>query len=380
MHEKEKKMQSILILSAFEGSILSFKGPLIEDLIKKKYIVHVLAPNFSKKTSNKLINMGAKPYEISLSRNGLNPFEDLLNLIKLIIIMQKIKPDIFLGYYIKPVIWGSLAAFIARVPKRVAMIEGLGVIFTKKRKAETYRTKIVRKLISFLYKLSLSVSQFVLFLNDDDKREFEDKKIIKKNKANVIGGIGIRLNEWPFSLPSNKNINFLFVGRIVSEKGIGEFIEAATIIKNKYPSTYFTALGEIEERERKFNKTYLNEIENQGIVSFPGHVEVIKYYKDCSVFVLPSYREGVPRSTQEAMSIGRPIITTDAPGCKDTVLDEVNGFLVEVGNTEELVKAMEKFILNPDLILSMGQQSRTLAEEKYEVRAVNKKIFKYINI
>ena len=260
------------------------------------------------------------------------------------------------------------------------MIEGLGVIFTKKRKAETYRTKIVRKLISFLYKLSLSVSQFVLFLNDDDKREFEDKKIIKKNKANVIGGIGIRLNEWPFSLPSNKNINFLFVGRIVSEKGIGEFIEAATIIKNKYPSTYFTALGEIEERERKFNKTYLNEIENQGIVSFPGHVEVIKYYKDCSVFVLPSYREGVPRSTQEAMSIGRPIITTDAPGCKDTVLDEVNGFLVEVGNTEELVKAMEKFILNPDLILSMGQQSRTLAEEKYEVRAVNKKIFKYINI
>lgn len=380
MNHKIISPGSIVILSTFEGSIISFKGPLIEDFVKKNYKVYILAPNFSKETLESIKKIGAYSHEVELSRTGFNIFRDLMSLVKLVLIMRKLKPVIFLGYYIKPVIWGGIAAFIARVPKRIVMVEGLGHIFTQKRSDESFRSIVLRQIVSFLYWLSFKVSHVIFFLNIDDKFEFENRKIVKKNKSFVLGGIGLKLPEWPFLEPVTERINFLFIGRLVGEKGIGEFISAARIIKQKYPNTSFTALGNLEEREVEFSVHFLKEVEEEGIMLFPGHVPVIKWLKLCSVFVLPSYREGVPRSTQEAMASGKPVITSDAPGCKDTVEEGRNGFLVPVKDINALVKAMEKFILNPNIISSMGIEARKIAEEKFDVNKVNKIIFKISDI
>ena len=366
---------SIIILSPFAGSLVSFKGPLIEDLVSKQYTVYALAPDFSRDTLDSLVNLGARPIEVSLSRTSVNVFRDFIDLLRLVMIMRKLKPVVFLGYYIKPVIWGGMAAFIAGVPKRIVMIEGLGHIFTENVDRGSIKNLMIKKTVSLLYRVSLTVSQFVFFLNNDDKTEFERRKIIKKNKAVVLGGIGLRLNEWPCLAPVTDSINFLFVGRMVKEKGIGEFFQAAEAIKARYPNTSFTALGEPERREQKFSADYLRQLDKSGIVSFPGHVPVREWLEHCSVFVLPSYREGVPRSTQEAMACGKPVITSDAPGCKDTVDEGRNGFLVKVGDVDSLVEAMEKFILKPSIVALMGAQSRLIAEEKFDAHRVNKRIF-----
>jgi glycosyltransferase involved in cell wall biosynthesis len=375
MSSKVRFRRSALILSAFEGSIISFKGPLIEDLVNKQYSVYILAPDFSIETKNSLIKMGVSPVDISLSRDSFNIFKDLVNLFRLVVLMRKIKPEIFLGYYIKPVIWGGIAAFLARVPKRIVMIEGLGHIFTDTGTKQSFKSIIIRKLISFLYRFSLMTSKFVFFLNNDDKAEFETRKIISKDKAVVLGGIGLKLSEWHCLAPIMDPINFLFVGRMVKEKGFGEFIQAAKALKTSYPNVSFTALGEPEKREKKFTLDYLKRLDKSGIVSCPGHVEVRKWFAECSVFVLPSYREGMPRSTQEAMALGKPVITTNAPGCRDTVVEGKNGFLIEIGDVESLINAMKKFILKPSIIATMGVQSRIMAEEKFDAHIVNERIF-----
>ena len=380
MSNKVKSPRSVIILSAFEGSIISFKGPLIEDLVKEQYSVYVLAPDISRETKNSLIKMGTRPINVRLSRDSFNIFQDLIFILRLVILMFKIKPDVFLGYYIKPVILGGIAAFVARVPKRIVMIEGLGHIYARINNRESFKSIFIRKLVSFLYRFSLMTSNYIFFLNEDDKAEFETRKIIRKNRAVILGGIGLKLNEWPCLAPVMNPLNFMFVGRIVKEKGFGEFIQAAKTLIARHPNVTFTALGQQEKREKKFTLDYLKELDKAGIICCPGQVKVEDWLVKCSVFVLPSYREGVPRSTQEAMASGKPIITTNAPGCRDTVVDGENGFLIEVGNVESLVKAMEKFILRPSIITSMGARSRIMAEEKFDAYIVNQRIFEHTKI
>ena len=171
------KNKPLVILSAFEGSIINFKGPLIEDLVQKDYKVHVLAPNISENTRSNLFKIGANPIEINLSRTSFNIFKDIKSLIELVIAMKRIKPEVFIGYYIKPVIWGGIAAFFANVPKRIVMIEGLGSIYTKSSQKISFKNFFINKLISILYNFSLNLSHYVLFLNKFDKKNLKIKKL-----------------------------------------------------------------------------------------------------------------------------------------------------------------------------------------------------------
>ena len=373
-------IKSVVMVSGFEGTIISFKGQLLEDLVNKDYKVYVLAPNFSSDTLNSLKSIGVKPKKISLARGGFNIFRDLIDLIRLSIVIKKIKPEIFIGYYIKPVIWGTLAAYFAKVPKRIVLIEGLGHIFTKSLLKKSLKISVLKFFISFLYRIALFVSTTVFFLNNDDKEEFEQKNIIKIGKGHVLGAIGLKIEEWPNLEPITNPLNFLFIGRLIKEKGLGEFIQAARIIKAKYPGVSFTALGKPESREKEFTYSYLQKLDSEGFVRFPGFVNVRDWMKRSSVFVLPSYREGFPRSAQEAMASGRPVISTNAPGCRDTVIEGKNGFLIEVENVNALVTAIEKFILEPNSIIFMGRESRLIAEKKFDASEINKKIFKAASI
>lgn len=324
---------------------------------------------------------GAEPVDFSLSRTGMNPVRDAADMLRLIILLRKLKPDITLGYAIKPVIYGTLAAWIARVPRRFAMIEGLGYVFTPTEGAQPLKRKALRGAVSMLYATALKHANLVFFLNKDDIDELSKSRIVTPKKVFLLGGIGVDLKNWTPAPPVTKPVTFLLAARLLREKGIVEYAKAARIIKQKHPDTRFILLGSLDTNPGGLSRAEIDDWVAEGILEWPGHVpDVRRWLAHSSVFVLPSYREGVPRSTQEAMAMARPVITTDAPGCRDTVIDGKNGFLVPVRDPEALAAAMERFIQHPELIEKMGQASRKMAEERFDVRKINKIIMQEMGI
>ena len=355
-------------------SLLNFRGLLIAEMVAGGAKVQALAPDYDEHTRAAVRAFGADPVDFSLSRTGMNPIRDAKDTLRLALLLRKLKPDIFLGYAIKPVIFGTFAAWLARVPRRFAMIEGLGYIFTPAEGADQFNRQILKGIAIMLYAIALKLANLVFFLNKDDIDEFSKKRIISLKKAFLLGGIGVDLDEWVSASPVMKPVTFLLAARLLREKGIMEYAKAARLIKQKHPNTRFVLLGDIETNPGSLSCDQIKIWDAEGILEWLGHVPDVKFWMaKASVFVLPSYyREGVPRSIQEAMAMARPIITTDAPGCRDAVIDGVNGLLVPVRDVCALADAMERFILQPELIGEMGKASRSIAEERFDVYKVNK--------
>jgi len=351
-------------------------------MVAKGLDVFALAPDYNEDTRAAVRALRAEPVKFSLSRTGMNPGRDAADMQRLVILLRRVRPDITLGYAIKPVIYGRLAAWLALVPWRYAMIEGLGYIFTPPDGREPLRRRTLRGAVEFLYSAALNRASLVFFLNKDDAAEFLSRSLVSQDKAFLLGGIGVDLHEWQASPPVTKPVMFLLAARLLREKGIVEYARAAQIIKQKYSNTRFVLLGRLDNNPGGLSQSEVQQWAREGILEWPGHVpDVRTWLAQTSVFVLPSYyREGVPRSTQEAMAMARPVITTDAPGCRDTVIDGENGFLIPVRNVEALAAAMERFILQPDLIEKMGQASRHIAEERFDVHKINQVILKEMGI
>ncbi len=353
-------------------SLIHFRGSLIRAMVEKGHKVLALAPDYDEKTKERIKALGAVPIDYYLSRTGLNPFQDAYTFLQLFFLLRKLKPDVVLSYAVKPVIYGTLAAWLARVPRRFALIEGLGYSFTPTGKKENLKKKIIRQIVHILYRLSLPRATKVFFLNKDDLSEFTSLELVNSQKAYLLGPIGVDIRDFYFT-PSVKNpVTFLLVARLLREKGIYEFMEAVKRIKSKYPNTRFLLVGGLDSNPGSIKREEVEGWVKEGVIEWPGHVEDVRpWISQASVFVLPSYREGVPRSTQEAMAMGRPVITTDAPGCRETVIDGINGFLVPVQDVEALAQAMERFIQKPELIEKMGKESRRIAEERFDVHKIN---------
>jgi len=218
-------------------------------------------------------------------------------------------------------------------------------------------------------------------LNKDDQIDLVDKYRLRVNKVSVLGGIGLKLSDYPYSRPPVSPVSFIFVGRLLAEKGVHIFIESARIVKEQFPDARFVMLGGIDESNPGGLKAHdLELLKMEGVIEHPGHVsDVVGWVSDASIFVLPSYyREGVPRSTQEAMAIGRAILTTNVPGCKDTVMDGVNGYLVAPWSAEELADKMIHFIKHPDDIVQMGLASHAMAQDKFDAGIVNQRLMSYL--
>lgn len=370
--------KTIAIISHFAPSLIGFRGPLIRDLVATGAKVYALAPDFDDNLREQVRNLGAEPIDYSLSRTGMNPFRDILDTFRLAALLRRLRPDVTLGYTIKPVIYGTIAAWLARVPRRLAMIEGLGYLFTPSGGNASKRKVLLQTIVRHLYKYSLAKAEHVFFLNPDDLKEFVDGGLVARSKAVKLGGIGVDLDEWPVLPPARKPVTFLLAARLLREKGICEYVEAARTIKARYPEVRFILLGGLDTNPGGISRDEIRAWVEEGVVEWPGHVPVKPWFAQASVYVLPSYREGVPRSTQEAMAMGRPVITTDAPGCRETVEHGVNGFLVPPRDVEALVGAMERFIKEPALIETMGKESRRLAEERFDVRKVNARLMEFI--
>ncbi len=282
------------------------------------------------------------------------------------------KPEKVFCYTIKPVIYGSIASSILGIKSKYSIITGIGYTLYN----FTFKQKIIGIIVKLLYRFALKSNSSVFFQNPDDIKLFKDNKIIDNStKVKLINGSGVDLDYYYKSTPTLAPYTFLLIARLLKEKGIIEFINAAKNIRKKYPQTIFQLIGWSDSSPSTIDLRIIKEAEIEGVIVFLGFKkDVRKYLKKTSVFVLPSYREGTPRTVLEAMSMCRPIITTDSPGCRETVEDNINGFLVPTKNSDLLEESMEKFIINPSLIKDMGLKSREIAEKKYDVKKVNKSI------
>ena len=377
------KIKKIVMIGTTAACFYGFRAELIKNLNLKNITVYAFTTDNDALELEKISELGAIPISYQLNRGGLNPLADMLATFKLAQQIKQLKPDLVFSYFAKPVIFGTLAAKIAKVPKIIGMLEGLGYTFTDQPNGLSSKTKLIKAIQVFLYKLALPKLDQLILLNHDDKTDLLINNDIAVKETYILGGIGLDLNQYKYS-PVTKDlpIQFLFIGRLLKEKGIHDFIAAAQIVKEKFPQTTFTVLGGIDEANLgALTQGELTQSIDQNVIDYPGHVEnIAEWIKQSHVFVLPSYREGVPRSTQEAMAIGRPVITTDVPGCRDTVIDGVNGFLVPKWNPQALAEKMIYFIEHPEQVRMMGDQSHKIAIEKFDAEKVNQRLLEILGI
>lgn len=372
----------ICLIGTVASSTLNFRKTFIELLIQEGNEVYVFATDYSEKTSAAIKALGAEPVSYQLNRGGLNPFADIKSTIQLKNKIKAIAPDIVFSYFSKPVIFGTLAAKLAKVPRIVGMLEGLGYAFTPEppHKKESFKKKLVRAVQIFLYKISFRYLDRIIFLNPDDPVDLLEKHKIKVKDVKILGGIGVDLEKFKPTPPSLDPIRFLFIGRLLAEKGIFEFLKAAEIVKQQHPEVEFIVLGAIDkDNPSSLSQSDLDYYKQANIIIHPGHVDNVQaWIEKSSVFVLPSYREGVPCSTQEAMACGRAVITTDVPGCRETVISQKNGFKINPEDYKELLEKTIFFIKNKDKIKSMGFESHTLSLQNFDAKTQSNKLLNLV--
>lgn len=361
--------KKFVVIASFPGSILSFRGALISAIQAQNFEVHVIAPFMDNTLCEELQDKGIIVHQIILNRTGLNPLSDAKSLLQLFTTIRNIKPYYSMAYTIKPVIYGSLAAKFSGVKQSFSLITGLGYAFTGEAKG---KRKLIQKLLHLFYRTALKTNQVVFFQNNDDKALFQQLKLIPSDKEPVVvNGSGIDISAFkPAALP--EQCDFLLIARLLGDKGVREYAQAAKQLKLSHPSLTCRLVGWIDDNPDAIKQQELDEWINGGYIEYIGHLTNIQpAIEDCAVYVLPSYREGTPRTVLEAMAMGRPIITTDAPGCRETVVNGENGYLVPVQNSEALYQKMVQLAESPELVQQMGQASRKMAEDKFDVHKVN---------
>ncbi|BEI12342.1 glycosyltransferase family 4 protein [Edwardsiella ictaluri] len=356
----------ILLITNTASSVFNFRLRLIEQLINSGHSVCLLVPSQDKSKELDFTRLGVNAFFYDLNRTTINPFNSFVTILSLVKKIKEISPDVVFSFFPKPVIFGTLAASCAGIKRNYSMLEGLGYCFTRRKERPSVKKLLLKYFQVALYKISLPHSNCVMFLNEDDRDEIIYKNKIKVKHHHVLGGIGVDLNRYEFSSPPD-GIVFTMISRLLIDKGVREYVQAASYVKNIYPNVRFDFIGGLDDNLGGVKKEDLAEWVKKGDVNFKGVSNNIPdVLKNTSVFVLPSYREGVPRSTQEAMAIGRPIITTNVPGCKETVINGVNGFLIPPWDGQTLAEKMIYFIENKSEIERMGKESRIIAERKFD--------------
>lgn len=371
-------LKKIILISSYAPSLINFRASLMCELQKNGYKVYGFGPEADSKTLERLKALNVEYVNYPLSRNTLNPLADLKTIFYLRKKIKEIQPEFIIPYTIKPVLYGNIA--IKGLPvKSLSLITGLGFYALP---AVNIKDRLAKTIITYLYKLGVNKNVILAFQNTDDIQFFKEKKILTSDLVYCITpGSGIDTNKFQFSPPVNSPITFLFIGRLLKSKGIEFFLKSAESLKIAYPQVKFEAIGMPDPlNSDSVDEKVLQDYHDRSIINYIGEVDnVIPYLKKASVFVLPSYyREGVPRTLLEALAIGKPIITTNHVGCKETVIDKTNGFLIIPKSLDALIEAQRKFIENPTIIEGFGKESRLLAEQKFDVKIVNNILMKYI--
>ncbi|MDG5471362.1 glycosyltransferase family 4 protein [Jeotgalibacillus sp. ET6] len=366
----------IVVLSSHTSSLFWFRMDMMKSFLSKGHTVIAVGSEPESAWKAKFQEFDIDYRQLPVERNGLNPLNDLKTFKSLYEFMKKEKPDKVFAYQAKTIVYGSIAAKLNGISEVYPLVAGLGSVF----RGNGVKNEMIKNIMKLQYRVACMFSKKIFFQNHDDKNEFLKNGLVKENKTVIINGSGVDLSKFKYEeLPEEPS--FLFIGRLIKDKGIMEYLEACNKIKLKYPRVRCLLVGPYDSNPSAITKEELKPyIDDKTIEYFGEQDDVRPFITQCSTFILPSYHEGTPKTVLEAMAMGRSIITTEAPGCRETVVDGVNGYLVKVKSVNELEDRMEKLINNKQRSYSMGQESAKIAIEKYDVKKVNQTIIQTMGI
>lgn len=348
-------MKKVLIIVSHYLTIYTLRRELVEKLVERNHEVYIAMPDTPEADYFK--NLGCHIIDVPVDRRKTNPLKDFLLILTYRKIMNDINPDCVLTFTIKPNIYGGIAANLAH-KRALHTVTGIGSVYINDLK--------IKRLVSFMNKEAFKHSNPIFFLNNDNVEFYKNIGIISNQKTRVVPGSGVNLKEFEYSpINLNKNIIFTFIGRILKDKGIEEYLDAARLIKSKYPETIFNVVGFVEDEKYK---VMLEEFERKDIIRYLGkRNDISEIMKNSTCIVLPSYGEGRGTVLQEGAASGRPLITCNTYGCRENVDDGINGYLVDVADTKSLALGFEKIInLNISDLEDMGKNSRKKAEKEFD--------------
>ena len=361
----------IVVLSSLAFSLVNFRGKLLEAMRAAWHEVVAVAPDDDPKVAAKLADMGIAFRNVPMARAGTNAIADLKTLAAYVSLLRKERPDVVVAYTQKPIIYGGIACRIAGVSRYYALMSGLGYLFSDAAEGRSF----LKSVFCRLYRAGLVPAKRIFVFNSDDRQDMLDAGIIDESSPVLqVPGSGVDLERFVTAAPPEGPARFLMIGRLMRDKGVWEYAEAAKILKERGVDARFSLIGRAEPS----NPTGLDEADleflkrDYPVEVLPETDDVPGFMRASHVFVLPTYyREGLPRTILEALAVGRAVITTDMPGCRDAVTDGENGFLVPPRDAASLADAMEKLARDRALVESMGAASRHLAETVYDVNKVN---------
>ena len=360
----------VAILYNTSDYLLRFRTELIAALQEKGIEVVAITPR--DETTFRLAELGVKWREWRLEGQSINPVSDLKSILHLHQILKDERPDAVLNFTIKPVLYGSLVAGWLKIPRVVSMITGMGSVFL----VGGIKRRLLLAVVKVIYRAAMRKNDAVLFQNDEDMQYFLNSSFVNFDVCHRINGSGVNLQKFSGDVSKVQKGSFLLISRMIKEKGIFEFVDAAREVKKIYPHARFTLLGPIDNNPGAITREDIAAWEAEGLIDYVGlQTDVRPFLDKAEVYVLPTYYlEGVPRTLLEALSMGKPIITSDWRGCRDTVTPDVNGFLVPPTDTKALTRAMLRFLDKRELSSRMGTASRQIAIEKFDVHQVNAKV------
>jgi glycosyltransferase involved in cell wall biosynthesis len=371
-------MSRVHIFDGYKGAFVNFRAQLIADLIRGGHSVTVSAPDIDPEMALALSANGVCSRSIRLDRVGINPLRDLLGFLSIVRAIRHSRAEVVLAFSSKAIIYGTLASMLCGVRVRAAFVTGLGYTFV----SSSGRGKVARFFQHSMYRIALRKATVVFFQNEDDVSAFKELGLVSEVTCiRLTNGSGVDLGQFQ-ARPVTDPTVFLMVGRLLKGKGVLEYCRAAEMLAREAPQARFLLAGwaDVDNPDSVDIEQFTRAMSDAGI-HFLGRLgDVRPALAGCGVFVLPSYREGTPRSTLEALATGRAVVTTDAPGCRETVEDAWNGFIVPVADATALAAAMRKYIEHPALALEHGRRSRELAEAKFDVHAVNAGILQAIGL
>lgn len=367
----------IIIVGAYPESLINFRGDLIKDLIAHGHEVIAMATYAEPATIESIEALGCRFYGYPVQRSGMNPFSDIKTLRYLMRVFRSEQPDSVIAYTIKPVIWGGIAARLVGNIRFFAMITGLGFAFQN----QGLKRKVLSAVAIRLYKSALKKATTVIFQNKDNQQVFLDNKITTKKQVECVHGSGVNLVDFSRTPLPNGAPVFLLIARLLGDKGLREYRQAAAIVKQAHPEAEFQIVGPEDPSPDGITMNEVLDWQKQGDICYLGAAKDVRpFINQCHVFVLPSYHEGMPRTVLEAMAIGRPVLTTNVPGCKETVTDGENGFLVPKADAQALAEKMTWMIEHQAHLGLMADKSYERAVQRYDVRQVNKQLIAIMSI
>ncbi|MEG1836059.1 MAG: glycosyltransferase family 4 protein [Oscillospiraceae bacterium] len=369
----------IAVISSHTPSLLWFRLDMMKAFISNGHSVISIGNEPSTNENNwceKFAKYNIKYRQIYVERNGKNPFNDIKTYKSIKEVLKQENPDKLFVYQAKTIVYGSMAAKSLKKSEVFSLVAGLGSVF----RGYGFKNSIIKFLLKLEYKIACKNSKAVLFQNNDDKSTFLNLNLVSDKKAKIINGSGVNLEKFvQTDIPNSPT--FLFIGRLIKDKGILEYLSACQIVKEKYPNIKCLLVGPFDSNPSALKSEELQPfIDKKTIEYFGEQMDVKPFLDKCTVYILPSYHEGTPKTVLEAMATGRAVITTDAPGCRETVVDGQNGFLVPVKDTNVLVQKMIYMIENPNETIRMGTAGRKIAEEKYDVSKVNQSIVEIMEL